>query len=322
MTIIALPLLLALAASQPDQAAAQAATTLTLAQNEAPAAAQLQPAPSALDAAQPSAAAPAPAQVTPTQQTAPAPRPSNLDDSNVAPDGPLRDSDRSYQNKVLGNFNASQGRQGPYDGRWTVSGSAGDMFILQLTDPGEGGKIEGAWRDVRRVGGGRSGLIDSITRDGDAVIVNFVEQSGGQPVEVRLRSPQPGGFLGEASTPEGGRQSIVMHRAASVEQQAALAPRVYQPPPPRASAESSRPAPKSAKAKKGRHSAAQRHGRATAKSHSPKKQHSASKSSSKGKKAAVSSSKKKSSTSSKAKSSGTKKSTTAKKSSSKKKTTK
>ena len=126
----------------------------------------------------------------------------SIDDKTVAPDGPLREPDVNYQNRVLSNFQASQGRQGPFDGRWTVSGSAGDMFVLQLTDPGEGGRIEGAWRDVRRAGGGRSGLIDPIGhRDGDMVVVRFVEADGAQPVEVRLRSPPARRLAGRGGRP-------------------------------------------------------------------------------------------------------------------------
>jgi hypothetical protein len=269
--MIAIPLILALALQEPAAAAAAAA------QNEA---AQ---APPAVQAPAP----PPPAAPAPSGQRAP-----RIDDKTVAPDGPLREPDVNYQNRVLSNFQASQGRQGPFDGRWTVSGSAGDMFVLQLTDPGEGGRIEGAWRDVRRVGGGRSGLIDSITRDGDMVIVNFVETQGGAPVEVRLRSPQPGGWLGEANTPEGGRQSIVMHRASGLETQAAAAPYVAQPRAPQAARASVDRSPTRAKAKKGRHASSQRRGHATAKSRSRGSQHSASRSASKSSKAKASSSKK------------------------------
>ena len=99
-----------------------------------------------------------------------------------------------------------------------------------------------------------------------------------EPVEVKLRSPQPGGWLGEATTPEGGRQSIVMHRSSGVETQAMAAPRVVQPPPPRASRASADRAPTRGKARKGRHGAVQRRGHATAKSHSRGSQHSASRS--------------------------------------------
>jgi hypothetical protein len=285
--MIAIPLILALALQEP------AATAAAAAQNET---------------------APAqPAATQPPQAPQPVPRAPRIDDKTVAPDGPLREPDVNYQNRVLSNFQASQGRQGPFDGRWTVSGSAGDMFVLQLTDPGEGGRIEGAWRDVRRVGGGRSGLIDSITRDGDLVIVNFVETQGGAPVEVRLRSPQPGGWLGEANTPEGGRQSIVMHRAGGLETQAAAAPYVAQPRAPQTARASVDRAPTRAKAKKGRHAASQRRGHATAKSHSRGSQHSASRSASKSSKAKASSSKKSSSAKKPATKSSAKKTTSSKK---------
>jgi hypothetical protein len=265
VTLIALPLMLALA-FQPDTASGAQAPSPT--------------APATAAAASPAT----PAAIEQSPLPPPAPRPPSLDDKVVAPDGPPKPGDINYRNRVLSNYQATQNRLGPFDGRWTVSGSGGDMFVLQLTDPGEGGKIEGAWRDLRRNGAGRSGLIDSIVRDGDMVTVNFVEAQGGQPVEVRLRSPQPGGWLGEANTPEGGRQSIVMHRATGVETQAAAAPHVAQPPAPRATRSSAARTPTRAKAKKSRHGAAPRRGHVTAKSHSRGSRHSTSRPSSKAKK--------------------------------------
>jgi hypothetical protein len=334
----ALPFLLWLAVAQPEdqpvlagiiaaqQGATPAAAASPPAQASAQAAAVTEPTPAATapEAATPQTATAATLQETPAQpvQTPQptAPRAPRLDDPAVAPDGPLRNPDLNYQNRVLSNFQATQNRQGQFDGRWTVTGSAGDMFVLQLTDPGDGGAVEGAWRDVRKAGQGRSGLIDSITREGDMVTVRFVEAGNSQPVEVRLRSPQPGGWLGEATTAEGGRQSVVMHRAQGLETAAAAAPYVAQPPPRRYSEAPPRQSPKSAKAKKGRHGAAQRHGRATAKSRSPTKRHSASKSSSKAKKSAVTSSSKKKSAAKKPSSSTKKKAaTTTKKSTAKKK---
>jgi hypothetical protein len=325
--MLALPLLLWLAAAQPaDQpalagvVAAQdpaAAASVTAPTDAAPAS----PAPAA-DTTTPAATLQQPGQQPAQQPATPqpsAPRPARLEDAAVAPDGPLRDADVNYQNRVLSNFQATQNRQGPFDGRWSVTGSSGDMFVLQLSDPGNGGPIEGAWRDVRRAGQGRSGLIDSITREGEMVTVRFVEAGASQPVEVRLRSPQPGGWLGEAVTSEGGRQSVVMHRAEGLATAAAAAPYVAQPPPRRPTADAPSRSSKQATAKKHRRSAAQRHGRATAKSRSPTKRHSASKSSSKAKKSAVTSSSKKKSS---AKSTSTKKSTTAKKPAAKKPTAK
>lgn len=267
----ALSMLLWLAALQPDAQSALAQTT----------AAQTGQTPAVEAPAPPPAAAPAEPQT---------PRPPNLDDRRVSPN--VAPSDQSYQNRVLSNFQQTQGRQGPYDGRWVLSGSAGDMFVLQLTDPGEGGKIEGAWRDLRRTGGGRSGLIDSVTREGDMITVRFTEEGASQPVEVRLRSAQPGGWLGEVNA-DGGRSSIVMHRSNGLETQAATAPyvpsraravssgsseqRQARPTKQKASKAKARHGPKAGKAKKGQKASAHKRGRATAKSHSPKKQHSASK---------------------------------------------
>lgn len=222
-----------------------------------------------------------PAPLAPVPAAAPAageaPRAPNLDDPVVAPDGPPSSADQSYRNRILSNFQVSQGRQGPYDGRWRVSGSSGDMFILQLSDPGDGdGQIEGAWSDVRRGGPGHSGLIDSVTHEGDALVLRFSDGDPHHQTEVRLRSPQVGGWLGEVTTPESGRQTIVMHRAESLEAAARAAPYVEPPPRAQATKAKARPSPKQAKAKKGRKASARAHGRATAKSHSPKKQGSAS----------------------------------------------
>lgn len=174
----------------------------------------------------------------------------NLADPVLAPDGPLTPADVSYQNRILSNFQQAQGRLGPLDGRWTVTGPAGDLYALQLNDPGAGeSRMEGAWRDLRR---GRIGLVESISREGDAVVLRFVEDDAHHPVEVRLRAAMGRGWVGEAVTPDAGSLAIVMQRAPGIELAASQAPYVAPPPrPPKAKAKPRR-APKRAKAKKRR----------------------------------------------------------------------
>ncbi|CAN5326292.1 hypothetical protein BH11PSE2_BH11PSE2_01450 [soil metagenome] len=205
--------------------------------------------------------------------------PTFVDDPLVAPDGPLNDRDIAYQNRVLGNFQAVQGQQGPLDGRWTVTSLGGaDLITLQISDPGAGeARLEGAWRDLRRSGPKASGFIETIYRaDDSALVFQFVEGDPEQPSFLRLTSAQGAQWTGEAVL-GGPPVPVTMRRTAGLELAAMAAPPVeLQPDPPRSRAKA-RPAPKRCRAKKCPAASSRQRGHATAKSRSPSKQSSASK---------------------------------------------
>lgn len=203
--------------------------------------------------------------------------PAFIDDPAVAPDGPPTDRDASYQNRLLNTFQASQGRQGPLDGPWTVATAQGELFRLQLTDPGAGeARIEGAWLNLQRSGGPASGFIDQVTREGDALLVRFFEGNAAKPTEIRLKSGPNGEWIGQTVSAQGSAP-VIMRRGQGVEIAARAAPYVEPEPQPERSAGPARACPKPVKARKGHRAAAQPRGCATAKSHSPSKRHSASK---------------------------------------------
>ncbi len=166
----------------------------------------------ALSAAQPPDLPPPPA--APTVQGPPAPAPSpapppdqaqTTDDSNPAE--PLADDakgttvDQAYQ--------AAEGRQGPLDGSWRLSDGAGaPLFDFQLTDPGgapsprasapDHPDIEGAWRDLRRMGAlGASGFLQSVRHDGSSLVISFTEAGPARPTRLTLRPTADGGWTGE-----------------------------------------------------------------------------------------------------------------------------
>lgn len=215
---------------------------------------------------------------TPASEPAPTPRsgpapitvgtPAFIDDRQIAPDGPLSERDMAYQNRLLGSFRSAQGAQGVLDGRWMVTTTTGvPLYSLQLADPGAGeGRIEGAWRDLRRTGPGASGFIDAVVRDGEDIIIRFIEADPAAPTEVRI-SGAPMGLAWAGSTRLDGQSApVIMSRSAGVELAARDAPYVEPEPTPPAPKAQARPAPKRAKATKSRPRAAQSRARATAKS--------------------------------------------------------
>jgi hypothetical protein len=95
---------------------------------------------------------------------------------HAVPQGSYMPAEQVYEMRVKGSIVAAQGLQGPLDGGWKVSGPDGaTLYALQIVDPAGGyGPLEGAWRDVRRPGAvGSTGLIETVERTGDAIIVRF-----------------------------------------------------------------------------------------------------------------------------------------------------
>jgi len=90
-------------------------------------------------------------------------------------------AEQVYELRIRASVAAAQGLQGPLDGGWTVRDPEGvALYTLQLVDPASGnGPVEGAWRDVRRPGSvGSTGLIDTVERSGEAVVVRFSPLAG------------------------------------------------------------------------------------------------------------------------------------------------
>jgi hypothetical protein len=116
-------------------------------------------------------------------------------------------------------YAAAQARRGGLDGRWRLEAGDGHaLYVFQLSDPGDipdprstnpqTPMIEGAWRDPGRQGAGGSGFLDSVRRDGAALILRFVDKD---PAIVSLRQRPDGTWSGTISG-AGAPRSVVLRR--------------------------------------------------------------------------------------------------------------
>lgn len=83
-----------------------------------------------------------------------------------------------YDSRVRQSFAAAQSFQGPLDGGWTLSATGeGQLYAIRFVD--RGGRLEAAWRDLRRKGAlGASGFVDQVERSGGRLILGFSPTAG------------------------------------------------------------------------------------------------------------------------------------------------
>ena len=84
----------------------------------------------------------------------------------------------AYDSRVQQSFAAAQSFQGPLDGGWTLSATGeGQLYALRFVD--RGGRLEAAWRDLRRNGAlGASGFVDQVERSGGRLTLGFSPIAG------------------------------------------------------------------------------------------------------------------------------------------------
>ena len=124
---------------------------------------------------------------------------------DAPPPAPLTppEPDQAFDARVRASQTAAQRFQGALDGGWIVSGSAGELYVLELVD--RGGALEGAWRDPRRPGAlNASGFIDRLERTPDGLTLRFAA------VVASLRGNAEGELSGEIT--EDGRSTAVSLR--------------------------------------------------------------------------------------------------------------
>jgi hypothetical protein len=117
----------------------------------------------------------------PTILPIPAPDPDETDPNRAIPQGGYVPASEAYDLRVKGSILAAQGLQGPLDGGWAIAGPDGaTLYALQVVDKVGGyGGLEGAWRDVRRVGAvGSTGLIDFVDRSASGFLARFSPRAG------------------------------------------------------------------------------------------------------------------------------------------------
>jgi hypothetical protein len=137
--------------------------------------------------------------------------PVQIDQVGRTPDNPPTASDRSYEARMRASFAASQGMQGPLDGRWVIRAGATELYELQLVDK-TSGTLEGAWRDPRRKGAAdASGFVEDIQRYGTQLTVRIQAKPGVDPVRIVLQAGGNGDWSG-ALTEAGDRRAVTMKR--------------------------------------------------------------------------------------------------------------
>ena len=62
----------------------------------------------------------------------------------------LSPEDQAYDARLRSAMAAAQALRGPLEGGWIVSANGQDLYALELVD--RNGMVEGAWRDLRRIG--------------------------------------------------------------------------------------------------------------------------------------------------------------------------
>jgi hypothetical protein len=165
----------------------------------------------------------------------------------AVPPGAYLPTAEAYDLRIKGSILAAQGLQGPLDGAWTISGPDGTaLYDLQIVDPVGGyGALEGAWRDVRRVGAvGSTGLIDFVDRSTGDFLTRFAPRPGllstlalrprgdgtwsGKLNENGVDTAVTARRVAQATLPPGyvpaGRGPVIWPRPASAAPRAAVAP--------------------------------------------------------------------------------------------------
>ena len=137
---------------------------------------------------EPDAAAEPPAPVSPTARIDPA-----------APTD-------AYDSRVQQSFAAAQSFQGPLDGGWTLSATGeGQLYAIRFVD--RGGRLEAAWRDLRRTGAlGASGFVDQLERSGGRLTLSFSPTAGVREVATLTAGA---GNLWTGQLDENGRKRAV-----------------------------------------------------------------------------------------------------------------
>ena len=108
-----------------------------------------------------------------------------VDAPGKLPEPALSVPDLTYDARILSSAKSAESFQGPLDGGWVLGAArGGDLYRFQLSDAH--GRLEGAWRDLRRPGDpAASGFLDAAQRTPAGVTLRFAPP-GEPPVTVAL----------------------------------------------------------------------------------------------------------------------------------------
>ena len=130
-------------------------------------------------------------------------RPVHLEETGKTSDGPPTSDDLAYDSRLKSSMASAQSFQGPMEGGWTLVAGGRELYAFQLVD--RNGAVEGAWRDVRRVGAlDASGFIDQVERTDGAMTLRI------GALVVVLHANADGRWVGEIT--EAGRTQAVSLR--------------------------------------------------------------------------------------------------------------
>ena len=119
-----------------------------------------------------------------------------IDDPTRTPEPAPTPTERAYESRIRGGFDAAAGRQGPLEGRWVVRSQAGPLYAFQLIDGGSG-TLDGAWSDPRRPGAlTGSGYLRAASRSADRLTLTFEAPPHRGAVRLQLRSDASGHWTG------------------------------------------------------------------------------------------------------------------------------
>ncbi|CAN5228961.1 hypothetical protein BH09PSE1_BH09PSE1_16220 [soil metagenome] len=97
----------------------------------------------------------------------------------------------SYEQGVEAARIAQNRRMGPLDGSWRVTDAQGQTVMnIVLSDPGNGGSVEGAWN---LASSDRMGAIDAVVADGDDRVVTASIDGGNATLRLK---PSANGWTG------------------------------------------------------------------------------------------------------------------------------
>ena len=123
-----------------------------------------------------------------------------IHETGKSPDGPPSPAEAAYDTRLRSSAASVQTFLGPLDGGWTLSRGGQALYAVELTD--RNGAVEGAWRDLRRVGAlTATGFFDIVERSGGALTFRFTDGV------VAVLHPEGGRWAGELT--EGGHREAV-----------------------------------------------------------------------------------------------------------------
>ena len=139
-----------------------------------------------------------------------------VDEYHGAYEAPKSAMDQYYEQGVRSHFQAEQAMMGALDGQWTIASTDGvPLMSVILIDPGGGGPLQGAWRDLKP-GAKGANVFDTVARDRTSLVLSFRREGAAAPDILTLK-PGASGWSGDLVDGTM-RQTVIMIRPAPAPQ--------------------------------------------------------------------------------------------------------